>query len=94
MDSGRFPFAALTEAMGPIYDPKYVGNQYGGNNRVEWIRSIGNPVAVVAQLAGVSRRTAVRWSKDGIPSNVADQIACTIGLHVSLIWPEWFTERE
>jgi hypothetical protein len=45
----------------------------------------------LAELVGLSIREVCRWKTAGyIREDYADRIACTIGVHPSLIWKEWF----
>lgn len=89
----RLPFAPLTRAVGEVYNPSSVGNQHGRTN-VEWVRNQGNPTGMLSEITGISRRRLVRWTRDGVPLEQADRIAVALGLHVSEIWPEWFTESD
>ena len=50
----------------------------------------GSATPRIAELAGVSRRTVNRWRHAGIPLELADRLACAIGLHPSNVWPEWY----
>jgi plasmid maintenance system antidote protein VapI len=45
----------------------------------------------MAALLGVCQRSLVRYiTADTLCEQVADRLACRIGLHPCLIWPEWF----
>lgn len=35
-------------------------------------------------------RALVRWGRAGLPAENADIVACALGVHPSLIWPEWW----
>jgi hypothetical protein len=37
----------------------------------------------------ISRATATRWARHGIPDRHADRAACAAGYHPATIWPEW-----
>lgn len=44
----------------------------------------------LAEWAGVSRRTAIRWMAVGaVPIYDADKMATAIGVHPATIWPEF-----
>lgn len=47
-------------------------------------------VTRVDQLLGYRwhRSTIKKWQRDGIPERSADHIACELGLHIDIIWPE------
>jgi hypothetical protein len=49
------------------------------------------PMSVVAELFGVSTRTLLRWKKNGLLFPAADRAAVRLGLHPSLVWPEWWS---
>jgi hypothetical protein len=50
------------------------------------------PIDVVATHLRVDRSTVVRWRKVGtVAPYSADRIACALGTHASLVWPdEWW----
>ncbi len=47
---------------------------------------VPNPAALIADLAGVSRRTVHRWPHDGIPLEHADRILTAWGTHPTAIY--------
>jgi hypothetical protein len=51
-------------------------------------------LAELARLAGVSTRTATRWSVvDEIPFYAGDEVACALGVHPFLVWGDgWWDE--
>lgn len=48
------------------------------------------PVTHLLTTHGINREQASRWRKDGVPLDVADDLACALGEHPSAIWPEWW----
>lgn len=43
----------------------------------------------LANVAGVEKRTAHRWvAEGGIPEPAADRLACNLGLHLDILWPD------
>ena len=45
----------------------------------------------LARLTGVHPRNFHRWRRaGGIPIFTAGRVACRLGYHPSLVWPEWF----
>lgn len=45
------------------------------------------PVALIADVTGVNRRSVHRWAKEGgIPVDRADDVACAFGKHPSEVW--------
>jgi hypothetical protein len=47
---------------------------------------------VLADMCGVSLRTAQRWRTQGLTWWMADRAAVACGLHPALIWPTWFDD--
>lgn len=45
---------------------------------------------IIGELVGLSARTIFRYKTDGVPLARADEIACRLGTHPALIWPEGF----
>jgi len=45
--------------------------------------------ALIAEVAGVTLRTIVRWKAGGVPVEVADRLAVWRGLHPAEVWSEW-----
>lgn len=39
-----------------------------------------------AARLGVLRTSVVRWKRDGVSINVADRLACRVGVHPYIIW--------
>lgn len=67
--------------------------------RFEWERVeelFDDPsVKTIAEQLSVTRRTIHRWRQVGtVDWIMADKIACTLGYHISNIWPEWWTSPE
>ena len=56
----------------------------------EVIDECAGDIAKVQQLLGYRwPRHAIRaWRQSGIPERAADHIACELGLHIDIIWPE------
>lgn len=44
----------------------------------------------VAEVFDVSARTLLRWKQNGLMFQSADRAAVAVGLHPSLVWPEWW----
>jgi lambda repressor-like predicted transcriptional regulator len=44
----------------------------------------------LAKRTGISARTLHRAAHRGLPDRSADHAATTLGIHPSLIWPDWF----
>lgn len=48
----------------------------------------------IAGLLGVSRSTLYRWRSGAkVDEYEADALACRVGLHPCLLWPQWFDTR-
>ncbi len=77
----RLPFAPLDQHARIHRDMAPRGTQHDGT---AW--SDRN----LADLLGVTRRAVVRWRHAGIPIYSADRAAVALGVHPSLIWPEWW----
>lgn len=43
----------------------------------------------IATVCGVKRPAVVKWLKRGLTPWTADRVAVAVGLHPSIIWPEW-----
>lgn len=94
----RLPFAPLSATVGQVWQINACTHQYAGhrdwgprNPEAEvWQPVTGNPISVLSELTGVSRRTLTRWVKDGVPVEYADRMAVALGRHVCEIWPNWF----
>ncbi len=51
-----------------------------------------NPSLVtVATVCHVAKRTIIRWQTAGLTITAADNAAVAIGVHPSLIWPDWWS---
>ena len=48
---------------------------------------------VLAQRTGVTRNSIYRWRETGIPLFAADRIACHMGVHPLVIWPDFHQEE-
>lgn len=46
------------------------------------------------RLTGVADRQLHRWKDYGIPMDRADELACMLGHHPSLLWDDWYDESE
>ena len=88
----RLPFAPLAAAIGQIWDPKPASDPSEVRSHdVEWQAHRGAPMQLISEFAGVSRKSVDRWTREGVPEDRADAIACAMGLHVCEIWPdEWW----
>lgn len=49
---------------------------------------VHEPIELLAELAGTTRRTIHRWKHQGIPVDVADRVACRLGVPAVLLWPD------
>lgn len=77
MSHGRYPKGAPIDRL--PYEP--------------YARRVGENQKEVARNAALPLRTVVRWAKDGIPRERADQLAVALGAHPSEIWSNWFSEE-
>jgi hypothetical protein len=50
----------------------------------------GANVLALARRLDVHQRVAQRWHAEGIPEPAADRVACALGLHPLLLWPEFY----
>lgn len=48
------------------------------------------PTGVLANVLGISFRTAHRYRRHGLTIDQADRAACELGLHASNIWTNWY----
>lgn len=46
----------------------------------------------VAELLGCSRSRLISYKTDGVPFARADEMACHLGLHPMLLWPEEYAQ--
>jgi hypothetical protein len=89
----HLPLEPLLRASGcfdafVLYDHKPVQATYRPWGRVHH-QTTGTqpaPVATIAELCGVSGRTATRWGAEGIPINAAEDAAFACGLHPVNVW--------
>lgn len=78
--SERFPFDPLI----PIIEARYRqpndadGTHYG---------AVG-VVSKTVNVTGIARGRVQGWQRRGLNLRAADEIACVLGLHGSIIWPE------
>jgi hypothetical protein len=47
-------------------------------------------VSAIADMLEVDRFSVYRWERNGINMGSADRVAVKLGLHPSMIWPEWW----
>lgn len=47
-----------------------------------------------AEALGVHKRTLRRWMNDGVPIPRADELACQLGLHPLIVWPDLWEAAE
>lgn len=75
----NYPFEPLAE---------YARVRYRAPNQN--VLACATSVSYVEQALGYRwhRHTIHRWSKDGIPPRSADAVACELGLHIDILWPE------
>jgi hypothetical protein len=48
------------------------------------------PCGKAAIVLGVHSKTPQNWVRRGLGELQADRMACRLGYHPSLIWPEWW----
>lgn len=60
--------------------------------RLAYLASTGRPVSVktLVERSGVTRRTIQRYRTNGLTDAGADRIACALGIHPALLWPDWW----
>lgn len=63
----------------PLYAFVPPGNQSHGHNNVALAAALDLPIKTVRQ-----------WQFRGLCTLHADQVAVRLGLHPSIIWPDWF----
>lgn len=75
----RFPL----EALEALFPPLELNNGDG-------VRVV-SPLHQLATVSGIAERSLFRWrAEGGLPEHQADRIACRLGLHPGLVWPEWW----
>ena len=84
----RVPLEPLRKAIGPLYRESLRVSSTARINAMALQEQ--SPVCRIAELAGVSRRTVIRWAANGLDIYTADRVACAIGLHPWHIWTEWY----
>lgn len=47
-------------------------------------------IGKAAQLTGIDNATFHKWRRDGLSRWAADRVACRLGYHPGLIWPNWW----
>lgn len=77
MTTRRFPFAPLE----PLIEARWAPSP-----NVQTISIVGKAHSVL----GFDRNLIYRWIKDGLSIDAADRVAVQLGLHPSVIWPDWF----
>lgn len=65
--------------MPHTFDPQVIFDRLGGGSEAD-----------LANLLGTSKRAIARAKADGLGFVTADRWACHLGLHPSLIWPDWY----
>lgn len=50
-------------------------------------------MTVLAEVLGMPVSSLQRWARDGIPEVSADRVACQLGTHPALLWPELWWEN-
>ena len=48
----------------------------------------------LGDLLGITRRSVQRYADEGISLYGADRLACRLGMHPCLVWPEWWPTVE
>ena len=46
--------------------------------------------AALADRLDVSRHTVIRWRRDGLTEQRADEAAIRLGSHPAILWPAWY----
>jgi hypothetical protein len=78
--SKRRPTFSLANLLETNAAPIMMDLQFITPNQSDW-----------ARFCHVDTTTIYRWHTKGIPEKEADRIAIKcLGIHPSLIWPEWF----
>lgn len=49
-------------------------------------------VPALLRECGVSGTTAKDYRADGVTERVADRLACRMGLHPAIVWPDWMIQ--
>lgn len=50
----------------------------------------GRKQTTLSEKTGICRRSIVRWCREGVPYWSADVLATRLGVHPSMIWPDWY----
>lgn len=46
--------------------------------------------AALADRLDVSRHTVIRWRREGLTEQRADELALHLGTHPAILWPAWY----
>lgn len=74
----RYPLEPLLEHLGPVETRRGHGPPMDGR------------ACALAELLGITARSVHRWSRAGLREQWADRAACRLGVHPSLIWPDYW----
>lgn len=77
----RYPLEPLLELLGPV-ETRAGGLVMDGRARA------------LAELLGITARSVHRWSRAGMRETWADRAACRLGVHPSLIWPDYWSNAQ
>jgi hypothetical protein len=77
----RYPFAPLE----PLIEAKWRPMK---ENDVEH----AGITAKASRLLETSRGSVIHWRKAGMNEKTADRVACALGYHPGLVWPEWWQQ--
>lgn len=84
----RLPFAPLLRLTG--CDTATTAFTVNAGTYREATGHMAAPQTTLAELAGVSRRSAARWAREGIPLRSAEDVCHALGLHPCEVWgDEW-----
>jgi hypothetical protein len=76
----KFPFAPLE----PLIDAKW----QPATDR----ETCSGYAAKTARVLNVHTAMVGRWRREGLNEQTADRVACALGYHPGLVWPEWWTD--
>jgi len=86
----RWPLEPLLDVV-RASPPHVAGQTFGSwHDPLLWLEPVEWTWEELAGVLGVNIRSLFRWAKDGVPERSADEMACRMGLHPLLVWPDWF----